>query len=210
MVESPSAWTARRWSGCTAKRPSHGPIRSRDRPPPYVSAPRAAAAPSCTASGVDGRPPVATTRCDHLLLAPLWPMYDVNLGTLLRTCDAVGACLVVPRRAGIDAAVAKGNTLRRGGCVHRVGEPLTWLATQRATGTTIVGVELVDEAIRLGDLRAARGRTVVVLGHEQHGIPPEALELLDQAVEIPMIGTGLSLNIAVAGSLVAYRLAGML
>jgi len=147
---------------------------------------------------------------DHLLLAPLWPMYEVNLGTLLRTCDAVGACLVVARRPGIDRAVARGNTLRRGGCVHRVGEPVEWLVTQRAAGSVIVGVELADEAIRLGDLPAARRRTVVVLGHEQDGIPPEAMELLDQVVEIPMIGTGLSLNVAVAGSLVAYRLAGML
>jgi tRNA (guanosine-2'-O-)-methyltransferase len=146
---------------------------------------------------------------DHLLLAPLWPMHDANLGTLLRTCDAVGACLVVPRRPGVDAAVAKGNTLRCGGCVHRVRDPVSWLHAQRAAGSTTLGVELADEAIRLGDLTAARGRTVVVLGHERDGIPPEALELLDQAVEIPMIGTGLSLNVAVAGSLVAYRLAGM-
>ena len=94
--------------------------------------------------------------------------------------------------------------------MHRVGEPIAWLAAQRAAGTAVVGVELADEAIRLGDLPAARRRTVVVLGHEREGIPPEALELLDQAVEIPMIGTGLSLNVAVAGSLVAYRLAGML
>jgi tRNA (guanosine-2'-O-)-methyltransferase len=131
------------------------------------------------------RPP---TCYDHLLLVPLWPLYDANLGTLLRTCDAVGACLVVPRRPSVDAAVAKGNTLRRGGCVHRVREPITWLGAQRAAGTTVLGVELADEAIRLGDLAAARRRTVVVLGHEQDGIPPEAMELLDQVVEIPMIG----------------------
>jgi tRNA G18 (ribose-2'-O)-methylase SpoU len=49
-----------------------------------------------------------------------------------------------------------------------------------------------------------------VLGHEQSGIPPEAAELLDTVVEIPMIGTGASLNVAVAGSLVLYRLAGFL
>jgi tRNA G18 (ribose-2'-O)-methylase SpoU len=42
------------------------------------------------------------------------------------------------------------------------------------------------------------------------GIPAEALGLLDLAVEIPMIGTGASLNVAVAGSLVLYRLAGFL
>ncbi|HEY1920052.1 MAG TPA: hypothetical protein VGH27_31155 [Streptosporangiaceae bacterium] len=77
---------------------------------------------------------------DHLIAAPLWPLHGVNLGTLLRTCDAVGACLAVPR--------------------------LPWV--------------------------------------------PEALGLLDVAVEIPMVGTGASLNVAVAGSLVLYRLAGFL
>jgi tRNA C32,U32 (ribose-2'-O)-methylase TrmJ len=49
-----------------------------------------------------------------------------------------------------------------------------------------------------------------VLGHEQTGIPPEAVDLLDVAVEIPMVGSGASLNVAVAGSLVLYRLAGFL
>jgi hypothetical protein len=34
------------------------------------------------------------------------------------------------------------------------------------------------------------------------------MELADTAVEIPMIGWGASLNVAVAGSLVLYRLAG--
>ncbi|HEY3480034.1 MAG TPA: TrmH family RNA methyltransferase [Streptomyces sp.] len=49
-----------------------------------------------------------------------------------------------------------------------------------------------------------------MLGHEQTGIPPEALDLLDTVVEIPMVGIGASLNVAVAGSLVLYKLAGML
>ncbi|MFD9887907.1 TrmH family RNA methyltransferase [Amycolatopsis sp. NPDC059027] len=55
-----------------------------------------------------------------------------------------------------------------------------------------------------------RGRTIAVLGHEQHGLPPEALDPLDTVVEIPMAGTGASLNVAVAGSLVLYKLAGLL
>jgi tRNA (guanosine-2'-O-)-methyltransferase len=148
---------------------------------------------------------------DHLIAAPLWPLHGVNLGTLLRTCDAVGACLAVPRLPWIAEALAKGNTLRRPACVHWVGRDAGgWLAAQRDAGSAIVGVELADEAIRLADLPAARRRTVAVLGHEQTGIPPEALDLLDVAVEIPMVGTGASLNVAVAGSLVLYRLAGLL
>jgi hypothetical protein len=98
-------------------------------------------------------------RCwGHLLAAPLWPKYGVNLGTLLRTCDAVGACLVVPRQPWIDQALAKGNTLRNPSCIHRIADPLDWLTAQRDRGTTttttIVGVELADDAVRLGDLLA--------------------------------------------------------
>ena len=36
-----------------------------------------------------------------------------------------------------------------------------------------------------------------------------ALDLLDDVVEIPMVGTGISLNVEVAGSLVRYKLAGL-
>lgn len=101
-------------------------------------------------------------------------------------------------------ALARGNTLRRPACVHWTGDPLGWLQRQRDRGAHVVGVELADEAVRLADLLTARRTTVVVLGHEQQGIPPEALDLLDLAVEIPMVGTGASLNVAVS------RLAGAL
>jgi tRNA (guanosine-2'-O-)-methyltransferase len=138
-------------------------------------------------------------------------MHGANLGTLVRTCEAVGACLAVPRLPWVPDALARGNTLRHPACVHWASrDVITWLEAQHAAGTWIVGVELADEAVRLADLPAARQRTVAVLGHEQSGIPPEAAELLDLAVEIPMIGTGASLNVAVAGSLVLYRLAGFL
>lgn len=153
---------------------------------------------------------------DHLVAAPLWPLHGVNLGTLLRTCDAVGACLAVPSLPWVPEALERGNTLRHrrhdrfGACVHWVGEPTRWLQRQREAGSAVVGVELTDESVRLAEVQPARRRTIVVLGHEQSGIPPEGLELLDTCVEIPMIGTGASLNVAVAGSLVLYRLAGLL
>jgi tRNA (guanosine-2'-O-)-methyltransferase len=133
-------------------------------------------------------------------------MHGANLGTLLRTCDAVGACLAVPRLPWVPDALARGNTLRRPACVHWTGRDVVgWLAAQRTAGSAVVGVELADESVRLADLPAARQRTVAVLCHEQSGIPPEAAELIDVAAEIPMIGTGASLNVAVAGSLILYR-----
>src|SRR5690606_3105467 len=102
----------------------------------------------------------------------------------------------------------RGNTLRRPACVHWVRDPCDWLERRRSDGAHILGVELAENAIRLADLPMARRPTVAVLGHERDGIPPEALDHLDDVVEIPMIGTGASLNVAVAASLVLYKLAG--
>jgi tRNA G18 (ribose-2'-O)-methylase SpoU len=58
-------------------------------------------------------------------------------------------------------------------------------------------------------LAPADRRTVVLLGNEQHGLPDDIVAEADVCVEIPMVGRGASLNVAVAGSLVLYRLAGL-
>ena len=58
-------------------------------------------------------------------------------------------------------------------------------------------------------LQPAVEPTVLLLGHEHQGVPDDVLETVDQCVEIPMVGAGASLNVAVAGSLVVYRLAGL-
>ncbi|MGI9615242.1 MAG: TrmH family RNA methyltransferase [Acidimicrobiales bacterium] len=146
----------------------------------------------------------------HLIVAPLWVAYDVNLGTMLRTCDAVGACMAVPDTKHYRNALAHGDTLVRRPHIHRVrGSKLGWIERQRIDGWRIAAVELADDAIPLPRLDAAEQPTVVLLGHEHHGIPEEAWSLLDDVVEIPMVGRGASLNVAVAGSLVLYRLAGL-
>src|SRR6516162_9077627 len=132
-------------------------------------------------------------------MAPLWPLHGANLGTLLRTCDAVGACMAVPKLPWVPEALDKGNTLRRPACVHWTGrDPVGWLSRHREQGSRIVGVELTDEAVRLADLSAARERTVVVLGHEDDGIPPDAMERLDVTDESALIGPGAACPGAVA------------
>ena len=88
------------------------------------------------------------------------------------------------------------------------GDRAVWVKEQTST-SRVVAVELADGATPLPLLEPARERTVVLLGHEQKGIPDDILALADQVVEIPMVGAGASLNVAVSGSLVLYRLAGM-
>jgi tRNA (guanosine-2'-O-)-methyltransferase len=147
---------------------------------------------------------------DHLIVAPLWVAYEANLGTLLRTCDAVGACMAVPDTSHYRTVLARGDTLVRRPHIHWLGRPkLSWIAQERDRGSVIVAVELAEGATPLTRLGPARDRTVILLGHERNGVPEEVWPSIDQVVEIPMIGRGSSLNVAVAGSLVLYRLAGL-
>jgi tRNA G18 (ribose-2'-O)-methylase SpoU len=148
---------------------------------------------------------------DHLIVAPLWVAYDANIGTLLRTCDAVGACMAVPATEHYRRALARGDTLKRRPHIHWLDRPkLAWIEHQRDRGSVMVAIELADDAVPLTRLEPARQRTVVLLGHEHRGVPEEAWPLIDDVVEVPMIGQGASLNVAVAGSLVLYRLAGLM
>lgn len=143
-------------------------------------------------------------------MAPLWVAYGANLGTLQRTCDAVGACLAVPGTAHYRDALNKGNTLgRRRPCLHHVASKEPWVSSMQDEGWRIVAVELAEGAIPLPRLEPARQPTVVLLGHEHYGIPDAMVDIADECVEIPMCGVGASLNVAVAGSLVLYRLAGL-
>ncbi len=118
--------------------------------------------------------------------------------------------MAVPKTQHYRTALDKGDTLAYRPHLHWVQESkLNWVRAQKRSGKRIVAVELTDDAILLSFLEPAAESTIVLLGHEAAGVPPEVLALVDQTVQIPMVGVGVSLNVAVAGSLVAYRLAGL-
>lgn len=188
-----------------AKAPSHG--REEHRPPPLVSG----AQKSRPGDLRRQRRPRQHGCWDHLIAAPLWVAYQANLGTLLRTCDAVGACLAVPATPHYRQALARGDTLPTRSCIHWISSSRQrWLGDEHDRGSRVLAVELAEGATRLADLPPARQRTVILLGHEHAGVPPDVWDVIDEVVEIPMVGHGASLNVAVAGSLVLYRLAGLL
>lgn len=143
-------------------------------------------------------------------MAPLWVAYEANLGTLLRTCDAVGACMAVSDSERYRRALGKGDTLAQRPHIHWLRRSKTeWVAGEHARGSHIVAVELAEDATPLTRLQPAHNRPVVLLGHERNVVPEEVWPQIDEVVEIPMVGRGASLNVAVAGSLVLYRLAGL-
>jgi tRNA G18 (ribose-2'-O)-methylase SpoU len=103
---------------------------------------------------------------DHLVVAPLWVAFKANLGTLLRTCDAVGACIAVPDTIHYRAALKEGDTLgpKRAPCVHWIRTSKeSWIERQRSEGWQILAVELAEGAVALPRLEPARQRTVILL-----------------------------------------------
>src|SRR4051812_38715172 len=77
---------------------------------------------------------------DQLIVAPLWVAYEVNLGTLLRTCDAVGACMAVPSTDHYHQALDRGDTLLRRPHVHWVRRSkLRWVREQTETRRGVAG-----------------------------------------------------------------------
>jgi tRNA G18 (ribose-2'-O)-methylase SpoU len=118
--------------------------------------------------------------------------------------------MAVPHSPHYRRALEKGDTLVRRPHIHWIKVPKSvWVERERASGSAIVAVELAEDATPLTRLTPAVRRTVVLLGHEHEGVPDEVWTSIDQVIEIPMIGRGASLNVAVAGSLVLYRLAGL-
>jgi tRNA guanosine-2'-O-methyltransferase len=71
-------------------------------------------------------------------------------------------------------------------------------------GYTLVGVEQTSESMSLPTYQFNK-RSVLLLGHEQEGIPAHLLSMLDAAVEIPQFGTLRSLNVHVSGALSVYE-----
>jgi RNA methyltransferase, TrmH family len=127
----------------------------------------------------------------------LWHVGDPgNVGTLLRAADAFGAGVALSEGCA-DPTGPK--ALRASmGSVFRV--PLSEFDEPRGKRIALVpsgGVPLPE--LDSGD------ETVLVLGAEREGLPPEVLARCDERASIPQ-GGGESLNVAMAGSIALYEL----
>ena len=129
-----------------------------------------------------------------------------NLGTILRTGDAVdaGGLILVGECVdpfSVEAVRASMGALFTIPVVRTEWEPfLTWL---RGGPGQLVGLSLDTD----GDYRTARyaAPTFLLTGNEAHGMPGEYAAACDLLVRIPMLGKADSLNAAVATAVMAYE-----
>lgn len=133
-----------------------------------------------------------------------------NVGTAIRTADAVGAAGVV--LVGDCADVHNGKVVRAtaGSLFHipiALDATIDEVAAAAAAASRTLAVATGDAAV---DLFTAVGtglageRCVWVVGSEAHGVSAAARSRADACISIPITGAAESLNAAVAASIVLY------
>ena len=129
-----------------------------------------------------------------------------NLSAILRTCDAVGVLeahvVSLPGRPRTFNKTAKGS--QKWVPLHPHPSIEECLSGLKAKGFRIYGTHLGVEAV---DYRHCdfTGPTAFLLGAEKWGLSPEATELVDQALFIPMVGMVQSLNVSVAAATLLFE-----
>jgi 23S rRNA (guanosine2251-2'-O)-methyltransferase len=144
---------------------------------------------------------------------PLFLLLDLlkdphNVGSLLRTAEAVGVHgVVIQRRRAVDITPTVVHT-SVGAVEHlkvaqvtNLVRAIEWLKEQRVW---VAGMEAVRDAQRYdeADLSGSLG---VVVGSEGKGMRRLVRERCDFLIQLPMRGAVTSLNASVAGSVVLYE-----
>lgn len=129
-----------------------------------------------------------------------------NLGTMLRTADAVGADGVIVADATTDpfnpnvVRASTGTLFTVPLAVASSEETIEWL---RTNSVSIVATT-PDTSTEIWDADLT-GAAAVVIGAEQYGLSDAWLEAADARIRIPMAGMADSLNAAMAAGVVLFE-----
>lgn len=143
------------------------------------------------------------------ILAALVDVSDPgNLGTVIRTADAVGAAGVILAGQSVDPYHPTAVKATMGSLFHLpiaqaedIDGLLAW-----ASARGISSVATSAHARRSFRAAAYRYPLLVLLGSEGEGLPAAVIAAADQAVTIPISGSASSLNLAVAAGILLYEL----
>jgi TrmH family RNA methyltransferase len=166
---------------------------------------------------IDSR--IDTRIADGEQLAPLVVLFDRpaspgNLGSLIRSCDALGADGVLVSGHGADVYDPECVRASTGSLfavptvrIHQRDVLERWLSgfASRFPGLRCVGADERGEA-RV-DEHDFRVPTLLLLGNETWGLSAAWRARCDALVRIPMQGAASSLNVACAGSILLYEVA---
>lgn len=129
-----------------------------------------------------------------------------NLGMVLRLADATGASRVLfvneaePLQARIRKTARNADTF----VPWEICDAGTFIQKHAALLQPLIAVELTTTSTNLFETELPEQCTLIV-GSEQHGIPPEILRVCERAVHIPMYGVNGSMNVTHALAVALYE-----
>lgn len=130
-----------------------------------------------------------------------------NLGTIIRTADAVGAAGVITSRGTVDVYNSKVIRSTMGSLFHlplvEAEDTLKMIEQLKKFRVQIVAADIngVDDYFS-ADFNQP---TALLVGNEGAGLPAKVVELADKAVRIPMPGRAESLNVGVSSAVILYE-----
>jgi TrmH family RNA methyltransferase len=132
-----------------------------------------------------------------------------NLGTILRTCDAVGAAGLIALGAGVDpydptaVRASMGSILKLTIVRSSPAELSSWAReVDVQLVATSPGADLHYRQVEY------RSPAVLLMGAERSGLPVSLQNRCDTVVRIPMVGKTDSLNVAIATGVMLYEVLG--
>ena len=129
-----------------------------------------------------------------------------NLGTILRTSDALDVPLVLLEGCA-DVFNHKVVRASMGAVFRREAVQTTWEQVLQACKAAQIPIGVTALSDTAMDIRRAQLHTMaVVVGSEGQGVRPEILEQADQKLIIPMNAHCESLNAAVAATIVMWQM----
>ena len=143
-------------------------------------------------------------------VAVVEPQDPGNVGTILRTLDAVGADALILLEGGVDIYHPKVVRASMGALFWKpvvrtsFDDFLAWTEKRNILriGTSAHGTQA------LASLELSEKSWVLLLGSEQKGLSPAQVDACDHLVTLPMRGRGTSLNLGVAAGVFLYALLG--
>ena len=131
-----------------------------------------------------------------------------NLGTIIRTVDAVGARGVILVGESTDPFSLE--TVRATmGSIFAVpvakSTPEAFLAWKRGSAAKLVGTHLKG-SVDYRTVNYSGGPVVLAMGNEQQGLPDDLAQACDSLIRIPQAGRADSLNLAVATGVALYEI----
>jgi len=130
-----------------------------------------------------------------------------NLGTIIRTADAIGAGGVLLSGGCVDIYAPKTIRATMGSFFHiDVWESFDYemLAEMKKSGYKIVSGALIENSITHIECDMTVP-VVIVVGNEANGVSEAVLGMSDECVKIPIVGMAESLNVSVAAGVLMYE-----